>query len=117
MISYLATLAPALMAFTASAQMTYNIYADSQCSGSIILTGSIELDQCTPFSTPIEEQPNFTGALEIDGNDGVSCNIYNLDCSGDSQWPPMLTKCNPLIGEETPRVASAIKCSLSAVTV
>ena len=66
MISYLATLAPALMAFTVSAQITYKTYEDSLCSSSIILTGSIELNRCTGFSNTAGPT-YYTAALEIGG--------------------------------------------------
>ena len=96
-ISYLATLAPAFMAFTASAQnaaqfpVSYNTYLDTTCSTPAILVGSIQsCGQCTPFSligssgNTGNTQSFPAGALGIGpGSALISCNVWsNPDCDG-----------------------------------
>ena len=87
MISYLTTvLAFMIMAFTASAQLGYQTYSDSQCSSSPVLYGAMELCECVQFQT----NGFVASAIYIDGYSGVTCSFWKTEeCSKSPIWGPV----------------------------
>ena len=105
MISYLATLAVALMAFTASAQYAYQTYQDPECSVNPALSsGQIEICECVNFLTTGPQASEDAAAIKIifyGGDAGYSCTLYNnQNCYStyNFQPAPVTPGCNPLPG-------------------